>query len=284
MKILLLGASGLLGRGFINKYKNDRDLKLFSIFRDDSCDKFYKSDERKSFLYEKNILKDNVVRNLLEKIKPDAVINCIGLTADSRIGIEKYSMKDINALWPKRLHSHCMELDIRFIHISTDCVFSGSKGMYTELDKTDSKTIYGKTKAEGEIYSENSIVIRTSVIGHENFIKKGLLEWFLSQKKSCKGYKNAIFSGFPTIVFSQILKDYVLNNCNLKGLYHISSKPIAKYDLLKLIASTYKKDIMINVDKGFVIDRSLDCTKFSNSTNFKSDEWHGMVEEMYRFK
>jgi dTDP-4-dehydrorhamnose reductase len=186
----------------------------------------------------------------------------------------------VNTLAPHRLAGLSKLVDARFIHISTDCVFSGKKGSYTEDDLPDAIDLYGKSKALGEVDYPNTITLRTSTIGHELNTKHGLLEWFLSQNESCKGFSRAIFSGLPTVVFAKIIRDIVIPNNKLSGLYHVAASSINKFDLLKIIANKYNKAINIVDDEQLIMDRSLDSTKFESATGYKAPEWTELIDLM----
>nr|MDQ3041706.1 NAD(P)-dependent oxidoreductase [Acidobacteriota bacterium] len=133
----------------------------------------------------------------------------------------------------------------------------------------------------GEVLTDNCLTIRTSIIGRELNTAHGLIEWFLSNEgKSVKGFNRAVFSGFPTVVFADILADLIVNHSGLHGLFHISSEPINKLDLLRLVKDAYQADIEINPSDEFVIDRSLDSTKFREATGFRSLDWEEMIRRM----
>ena len=123
----------------------------------------------------------------------------------------------------------CKLVGARLIHVSTDCVFSGSKGGYAEDDVADAGDVYGKSKALGEVLYPHTITLRTSTIGHELQSQYGLLDWFLSQNIQCKGYTRAIFSGLPTVVFAQLIRDIVIPRPDLFGVYHVAASRIAKF-------------------------------------------------------
>ncbi len=172
-------------------------------------------------------------------------------------------------------------LVIRLIHISTDCVFSGEEGGYTEGSLADATDVYGKTKYLGEVTGNNVLTIRTSIIGRELVRSRGLLEWFISNRGgTVNGYDNAIFSGFPTVTFAGIIKDIILNHPELNGLYHVASNPIDKYTLLNMINDTMHLGIKIVRLPAFRCDRSLDATKFSKATGFKPPPWSIMIDEL----
>jgi dTDP-4-dehydrorhamnose reductase len=170
------------------------------------------------------------------------------------------------------------------IHISTDCVFSGEKGGYVESDFADARDVYGKSKALGEVDYPHAVTLRTSTIGHELKSEYGLLDWFLSQQGRCKGYTRAIFSGLPTVVFAQVVRDVVIPHEKLSGLYHVAAKSINKFDLLNLIADVYGKDIEIVPDEKLVIDRSLDANRFRLATGYVAPEWSDLIKWMHANK
>ena len=189
---------------------------------------------------------------------------------------------EANALFPHRLANVCNGLDIRLIHISTDCVFSGRKGGYTEESRSDAQDLYGRTKFLGEVSYGKALALRTSIIGRELNSQHGLLEWFLSQEgKKVKGYKKAIYSGFTTQVLCGIVLDIIERHKGLKGLYNVSSEPIDKFSLLSLIKDVYKLNIGIERYEDFVCDRSLDSTKFRMVTGFIPPTWREMIVDMH---
>ena len=156
--------------------------------------------------------------------------------------------------------------------------------MYTELDVPDADDIYGRSKLLGEVNYKNSITLRTSIIGHELSSNRSLIDWFLSQSGSIKGYSKAIFSGIPTVELAKLILKYVIPNKELHGLFHVSANPINKYDLLKLVSEVYKKRIDIIEDQSLIIDRSLDSSKFRSLTDFEPLDWKNLVQSMYEFK
>ena len=165
-------------------------------------------------------------------------------------------------------------------HISTDCVFSGNKGNYTEADIPDAQDIYGRTKLLGEISRSNCLTIRTSVIGRDSTSTKGLLEWFLKREGKVTGYKNAIYSGFTTQALAQIIGDLIAHYPDLEGLYQIASEPISKYDLLTKIRDAMHLAHEIIAFDTPVCDRSLDATAFVERTNYLIPTWDEMIAEL----
>lgn len=217
----------------------------------------------------------------IRQSRPAVIINAIGIikqTANSKNIIKTLT---VNSIFPHQLKNLAQTNNLRLINISTDCVFSGREGNYTEDDIADAPDLYGKSKNLGEVAAENCLTLRTSIIGRELKTKHSLVEWFLSQAgKKIKGYKNAVFSGFPTIVLADIIADLIVNHKAMHGLYHVSSQPINKFDLLMLLKNAYKIEIEIEPCLDFKIDRSLDSTKFRRETNFQPPSWEEMVKKM----
>jgi dTDP-4-dehydrorhamnose reductase len=176
----------------------------------------------------------------------------------------------------------CRTAGARLIHISTDCVFDGKKGGYTEEEDSNATDLYGRTKFLGEVAYPHCITLRTSIIGHELKGDRGLIEWFLAQEEPIRGFKKAIFSGFPTIEIARIINDYIIPNDDLQGVYHVSSEPISKYELLRLVAQRYEKQIDIEPDDTVTIDRSLDSSRFRQATGYHPPSWPELVDNMYR--
>ena len=221
------------------------------------------------------------ITNALSQVQPEVVVNCIGIVKKLKETETPVSAITINALLPHWLTELCQERGVRLIHISTDCVFSGKKGNYSESDLPDPYDLYGRTKLLGEATENNSLSLRTSIIGRELKRTVGLLEWFLSQHgKTIQGYKYAIFSGFITSELASLLADIVANHPELHGLYHISSDPINKYDLLNMIKGALNLEITINEYTGFFVDRSLNSEKIRKILKYQPPTWQEMVQRL----
>jgi len=221
------------------------------------------------------------VLQIFYQVKPDCVVNCTGVISEDQILKNQSLAINVNARIPHQLALICQESDINFIHISSDVVFDGKKGMYAEQDEVNVSDLYGASKLLGEVAYENCVTIRTSIIGHALIRKTGLVEWFLSQKEKVRGYTKAIYSGFPTIELAKIISDYILPNDKLSGVYHVSSDPISKYDLLKLIGERYGKHIEVDPDDGLIQDRSLDSSYFRLATGYKPPSWKDLINDMH---
>lgn len=281
MRLLVIGASGMIGSAVFRVLSERKEYETFGTIRDSKVKQFFSAASRDSLIDRINLNDDDKLVQLLGEIKPDVIINCAGITKHMPESDKPLLTLSLNTLLPHRLAELCKIIDARLIHVSTDCVFSGKKGSYIESDDTDARDLYGKSKALGEVHEAHTITLRTSTIGHELQSQYGLLNWFLSQEVSCKGYTHAIFSGLPTMTFAQIIADVIIYNKELSGLYHIAAEPIAKFDLLKLIADIYSKKIEIIPDDSLVIDRSLDSTRFRQETGYIAPEWNELIETMY---
>ena len=229
----------------------------------------------------RDITDRDVLNRTLEKAKPEAVINCVGIIKQLNKSTEDTRIRRVNAEFPHQLAKECEKLGTRLIHFSTDCVFAGSKGNYLEDDPTDATDIYGKTKHLGEVTDRHCVTIRSSVIGHEIDSNLSLLSWFLSQHgTTIKGYTNAIYSGFTTIEMAKIVERILTQHQSLFGLWQVASEPISKYDLLKLCQSKLGWKGTIEPDDSFVCDRSLNGERFKLATGYEPPNWEKMITEL----
>ncbi len=217
---------------------------------------------------------------LFRRIQPDVVVNCAGLTKHVAGGNDPVPAMTMNALLPHRLADLCAVACARLIHVSTDCVFAGFAGNYREEDAPDARDVYGRTKAMGEVTGDHVVTLRTSTIGHENGSSLGLVEWFLRQSE-CKGFRRAIFSGLPTVEFARVVRDIVVPEQSLHGLYHVGAAPIDKFSLLVLISQVYGLKTSIVEDDTFRIDRSLNVDRFAAAAGYRAPPWPDLVQAMY---
>ncbi len=284
MNVLVLGASGMLGNAVIRVLSENPDYVVYGTLRSQSSKQFFESKIAKRLLTNVDVEHNDSLTQAFASSKPDVVINCIGLVKQLAEADDVLQAIPINTLLPHRLAKLCQVAGARLIHMSTDCVFTGSTGNYTEQDTSDANDLYGKSKFLGEVDYPHAITLRTSIIGHELQSKHGLVDWFLSQEMQCKGYTKAIFSGVPTVVLAHIIRDIVIPRNDLHGVYHVAAEPISKFDLLKLIAAVYDKTIEILPDNQLVIDRSLNAERFRKATNYITPEWKAMVQLMYTYQ
>ena len=262
-KILILGTTGMLGHKLLQKLSQNPLFDVWGTSRNNkNLLKWFGKDLEKKIISGVDANSFDQFEKTIVETMPDIVINCIGIIKQLPIADDPVVSISINALLPHKIATICKKINARMIHISTDCVFDGKKGNYKEKDFSDAYDLYGKSKYLGEVHYPHTLTLRTSIIGHELETHYGLVEWFLSQKEKVKGFKKAIFSGFPTVEIAEIIENYIISNESLTGLYQVSSDPISKYDLLNLIAEIYQKNIIIESDESILIDRSLDSSLF----------------------
>lgn len=280
MRVLVIGASGMLGNAVFRVLSEKDEWKVYGTIRSADAKKFFDPFIQERLLRIEDILSQDELVKIFTKVRPDIVINCVGLVKQLADADDPLLALPLNSLLPHRLADLCNLVGSRLIHISTDCVFSGSKGMYIETDHPDADDLYGRSKFLGEVAYSNSITLRTSIIGHELRNPHSLVDWFLSQSTQCKGYQRAIFSGLPTVVLAEIIRDVVIPNEDLEGLYHVAAEPISKYELLHLIASAYEKNIEIIPDEEVKINRSLNCDAFKKATGYSAPCWPDLIKIM----
>jgi dTDP-4-dehydrorhamnose reductase len=282
-RILIIGINGMLGNTVLRFFCNKKNIEIAGTVRNASSVKGLVTNKKYN-LFDQVCAEDHdSFLKVFNQFNPNVVINCIGIVKQIKDSNDSLKTLLVNSVLPHYLANLSQKYMARFIHISTDCVFSGSKGNYVENDVSDADDLYGRSKLLGEVNHSNAITLRTSIIGPELIGCHSLLNWFLSQKKHIKGFKKAIFSGFPTYEIARIIDEYVIPNSDLRGLYHISSEPISKLDLLLLVKSIYNKNIEIIPDETMEIDRSLDSSLFRKNTGFHPKPWNLMIKEMRNF-
>jgi dTDP-4-dehydrorhamnose reductase len=282
MKVLILGVTGMLGSAVFKCCTSDQELTAWGTIRSASAKKFFPINVHQQLIENVDVLDNDSLIHVMNEIKPDVVINCVGLIKHLTNAGDPLAVLPLNAMLPHRLSLLCALAGARLIHISTDCVFSGRKGMYTEDDISDAEDLYGKSKYIGELRgSSHAVTLRTSIIGHELNSQTSLIDWFLAQSGTVNGFTKAIFSGLPTIELARIIKDVVIPNPKLSGLYNVSASPIDKYSLLKLVAATYGKKVEIIPTEQLIIDRSLDSTRFKTITEYSPETWERLVQDMF---
>jgi dTDP-4-dehydrorhamnose reductase len=224
---------------------------------------------------------DSIVR-AVAAVRPQVVINCIGIVKQHPAAADPLSSISVNALFPHRLAHLCRAAGIRLLHISTDCVFSGRRGRYSETDIADAEDLYGRSKFLGEVSYDGCLTLRTSMIGHELMSSHGLVEWVLSQDgKTIHGYPRAIFSGFTTKALAKLIIEIIEKYPAMQGVWHVASEPVSKFHLLSLVKDTYGLKLNIEADDTVVYDRSLDDSRFRRLTRFIPPTWPVMIEQMF---
>ena len=281
MKILVLGGDGMLGHQLFKQLKKNHEVKV-TLRQALPVYKLYSLFQPEYVYPGVDVRSTERLSTALNDFTPHAVINAVGVIKQQPAANEYIPSIEINSLFPHRLAKLCSSVKARMIHLSTDCVFSGKKGMYNEQDVPDPVDLYGRSKLLGEVDAENCLTLRTSMVGPELSRKKSLLEWFLSQEGSVKGFKRAIFSGFTTIELSRIIEQIIVDYPRFNGIYHVSAEPISKFSLLSLIKDYLSLSIIIEPDKEFACDRSLDSTRFRSQFGYTPPSWESMVDELCR--
>jgi dTDP-4-dehydrorhamnose reductase len=280
LAVLVVGASGMLGNTVLRFLAGSRGFRVVGTARSAGAVAKLPAEFRDNV---KALNLDDELEPLFAEERPDVVVNCVGVVKQLHESRDPLTAIAINSLLPHRLARLCETSGARLIHVSTDCVFSGSKGSYTEDDVADARDLYGRSKLLGEVDYGNAITLRTSIIGHELREPHGLIEWFLSQRGPVRGYRRAVFSGLPTVELARVMRDLVIPRGELRGVFHVSAEPISKYDLLALVASTYGIECAITPSDEVVIDRSLDSAKFRRATGYVAPAWPQLIQAMRQF-
>lgn len=270
-KVLILGSTGMLGHQVFFNLEKSNEFEVFDLsFRNK--------------LREETIICDitdfNKLEGIIKEIKPDVLINCIGILIKGSNQNPKNSIL-INAYFPHWLVSVADELDSKVIHISTDCVFSGKKGGYVESDFRDADDVYGRGKGLGEILSDKHLTLRTSIIGPEMKQNgEGLFHWFMNQKGEANGFTKAFWGGVTTTELSKVIGKAI--SWDLSGLYHVTNdRAISKFDLLNEFNKIFERGLKINSVEGKSVDKSLKSEK--TDVDFAIPSYEVMIEEMKTF-
>jgi dTDP-4-dehydrorhamnose reductase len=280
MRVLILGGSGMLGHKLWQAFSPRFDTLATFRSTTEAYARFGIFDESRAVegLSAENT--DDFAR-AIAAVRPEVIVNCVGIVKQDAAAHDPVPAITVNALFPHKLAGICRAAGVRLVHLSTDCVFSGRKGNYSEADTTDAEDLYGRTKLIGEVGGQNCLTIRTSMIGRELEGTHGLLEWFLSQEgKRVRGFNRAVFSGFTTNALAELLGEVISRHPALSGVYHVAAEPINKFDLLSLIKETYGLRVEIKPDESFVCDRSLNGTRFREATGFVAPAWPEMVQRL----
>jgi len=283
MKLLILGADGMLGHKLFQMLGAVYPETYGTITGDATAAPFDQIPFFQTGKVFSNVdtMDFQGLERIVKQVAPDHVVNCLRVaTHGSEVAPPVLSIT-VNALLPHRLAELCDAQGARLIHFSSDCVFDGLRGMYTEEDSPNATHTYGQTRLLGEVHAGNALVLRGSVIGRELEGNSSLLEWlFLQQGKEIKGFTRAIYSGLTSIETANVVQMILDKTPQLTGLYNIASEPINKYDLLKLAAESFGVDVTIHKEDGFSIDRSLNAEKFKAATGYVAPSWASMMKEL----
>lgn len=281
LNVMILGVTGMLGYSLFANLNDYKNLNIIGTARNLLGKEKYFNTLKENVILNVDATDIDSIDNVMNSVKPDVVINCIGLIKQHEISKQHVDAIKINALLPHQLADLCNKYNSKLIQFSTDCVFDGKKGLYRESDIPNSTDLYGKSKCLGEVNYGKHLTLRTSIIGHELNSSVSLVDWFLSQSTEVNGYSKAIFSGLPTCYIAKLLAEKIIGNDSLKGIYHLSAEPIDKYTLISLISEIYGKSIKINKSETLIIDRSLDSTRLREATGFIPPTWYELIKFMF---
>lgn len=276
--VLVLGASGMLGHKMLQTLSKNKFTVCGTVRGTDTGK--YEIINEYPLIGGVDAMNFNTVSKAIDKFNPNIVVNCIGIIKQLPESNDPIKSLMINTLLPHKLALYCNQPGKRLIHISTDCVFDGKKGMYSEQDIPSATDLYGMTKAAGEVRDTWNLTLRTSIIGREIITQHGLVEWFLSNRgKKVNGYTKSIFSGVTTQELSSVVSKLI--NEHRGGLLHVASNPINKYDLLTLLNEHITDKIEIMPIDGEIVNRSLNGNSLMTSPFYYTIQpWKQMIDEM----
>lgn len=281
MKVVVLGALGMLGNGVTRVLAREPGLEVIAVARRPDAAAQLPFLAPGAVLPLADIHDLDALRAILVRTEPDVVVNAIGVIKQLAGAEDPLLTLPINAVLPHQLARLCAKAGARLVHVSTDCVFDGARGGYSEDDVANATDLYGRSKLLGEVDYAHALTLRTSLVGHELGSHHSLIDWFLAQEGLVAGFTRAIFSGVTTVEFGRVLARHVLPNTGLRGLYHLSAAPISKYDLLRLVADVYGKTIEIMPRSEPVIDRSLRSDRFRAATGYAPPDWPTLVQDLH---
>lgn len=283
-RILIFGATGMLGNAMLRYFAECDGITVAGTSRSARAAALLPAAVQPLLISGVDAGEPDSLLRAVGTFQPTMLVNAMGLVKQLADANDPLAALPMNALLPHRLQLLAAAAGARLVHVSTDCVFTGKAGHYREDDVPDAVDLYGRSKLLGEVGGHaNAVTLRTSIIGRELGSVHGLVDWFLAQHGSVKGYVRAIFSGVPTVELARIVHQHVLPDASLHGVYHVAAAPICKFDLLHLIARTFGHEIEIVRDESVVIDRSLDASRFNMATGYSAPAWPDLIERMQRF-
>lgn len=280
IRVLIFGGTGMLGHKLWQVISEQ--VEAFFTFRENAyCENFADILDRNYAMSYVQTQDFDSVLTAFAMIHPTVVVNCIGIVKQLPSAHDALASISINSLFPHRLAELCRAAGAKLITISTDCVFSGLRGNYSETDIPDAEDLYGRTKLLGEVDGEGCLTLRTSMIGRQLRNNYGLLEWFLQQQNpSVKGYKKVRFSGLTTEALSRVILELITSHQHLSGIWHVAAEPINKFDLLMMIKQYYHVDVDIEEDESVICDRTLIGGKFRQATGISIPSWPDMINQL----
>ena len=278
-RVLVLGADGMLGHRLFLGLRDMFDV-IGSVRSEQAAVAAYGIFDASNTLFGRDMGSEEMLARTLDEAAPQVVVNAIGIVKQRPVSTDVLQSLELNAVLPHRLAKQCAERGARLIHISTDCVFAGTRGGYVETDVTDATDTYGRTKLLGEVTGQGCLTLRTSIIGLELARFRSLIEWFLRQEGRVPGYRRAIFSGLTTTELTRVIAILMRDHPTLDGLYHVASTPISKFALLQQFSALAGRPVELVPDDQVFIDRSLDGTRFAGLTGYAVPSWERMLSEL----
>ena len=280
MRVLILGGDGMLGHRLLLHLRDRHEVKV-TLRRDLEAYAGFGLFDKENSYPNVDVRSEDRLLETVADFRPEAVVNAAGIVKQRDAAKEYLPSLEINALLPHRLAVICQAAGARLVHVSTDCVFSGRRGNYTEKDVPDAEDLYGRTKLLGEVGDPPCITLRTSIIGLELSRKGSLIEWFLDQEGDIKGFTRAIYTGLTTAEMSRVIERVLVEHPELSGVWQVASEPISKYDLLSRFAGILgREDVRIVPDDAVEIDRSLSALEFQGATGYHPPGWEQMLAEL----
>ena len=280
MRVLILGGDGMLGHRLLLHLRDRHEVKV-TLRRDLEAYAQFGLFDRENSYPNVDVRSEERLLEAVADFRPEAVVNAAGIVKQRDAAKEYLPSIEINALLPHRLAVICRAAGARLVHMSTDCVFSGRRGNYTEKDLPDAEDLYGRTKLLGEVGGAGCVTLRTSIIGLELSRKGGLIEWFLAQKGEIKGFTRAIYTGLTTTEMSRVIERVLVEHPDLSGVWQVASEPISKYDLLRRFAEVLGREgVRIVPNDAVEIDRSLSALEFQGTTGYHPPGWEQMLAEL----
>lgn len=284
MRVLVLGGTGMLGHKVFQQARQrfpETWCTIRGTRQESGLERIAPAVPENAIREGVDVLDWTTVVGVLDEFHPDVVVNCVGIVKQREDAKAAVPSITINALLPHRLAAALTGWNGRLVHVSTDCVFSGDRGQYTEDDPPDATDLYGRSKLLGEVTAGTAITLRTSMIGRELREHRSLLDWVLQQNGgTIKGYRRAFYSGLTTNELAGVICSLIQDHPGLSGLYQVTSETITKYDLLKLIIDAYGLTTGVEPDDEFFCDRSLIGERFRLATGYVCPSWPQLVKDL----
>ncbi|MCP3367777.1 dTDP-4-dehydrorhamnose reductase family protein [Bradyrhizobium cajani] len=283
--VLVLGATGMLGHKLVQRlaaqgFRVSGTIRSSSI-PDTPAARLALAGAHQ-ILPNVDVLQDSALEAAIEAVGPDVVINAVGVIKQLDLAKDAITSIAANAMLPHRAAALCRKRGARLIQFSTDCVFAGRNGPFSENSPTDAEDIYGRSKLLGEVSGPGCLTIRSSIVGRELRGRSSLIEWFLSQRGGhAKGFAGALYTGLTTSAMSDLVANLMTDHPDVDGVWHVASEPISKYELLQIVNAQYGLGVTLERDEKFLCDRRLDGSNFAKRTGFRAPDWHAMIKEMH---